>query len=155
MELLKAISMRDDFDSRAHQYLVECSLIQDSICIHCGHLTTTVQQPNETSVIYKYKCRNCGRRYNTFTGTFFEGGRLRISHLLFLMYLFLNKYTIDQAHNLIRDLMPTKLSKNSIRSFYSKLRSLVCMKIKHEVDQCVLQGPVEIDECLLFKSKQG
>jgi hypothetical protein len=131
-----------NIEDRAHAYLSSIKLVQDRSCIRCGLLSSIIAGPDETRFTYKYQCHYCGIRYNSFTGTRFDGSRVRMCHIVFLIHFFASNYSVHLTHALLCDFTPFYLSKVTVRRMHKLLRRMLCEKIREEVNTMVLEGPV-------------
>lgn len=155
MNISDVLQHNEQVEGRAYQYLLRNGLVQDEACIRCGLLCRNSTPPRSPGYSFKYRCIRCQINYNSFSATALVGCKLRMSHIVFLLYSFINNHSVKLAHRLLEDFMPSRISKLTVRSWFRKFRRLVCRHINHEINNTVLPGPVEIDECMLFRSKRG
>jgi hypothetical protein len=155
MSILSVMQHDEQIESRAYEYLKMMRLIQDASCIRCGLLCMIKDLPNHQHFTLKYQCNRCRIQYNTFTATAFEGCRLRLSQIVFLIYSFISNHSVKMSHMLIKDFLPHSTSKNSVKKMYKKFRQILTHNERAELQDTVLEGPVEIDECMLYRNKRG
>ena len=155
MQILDVLRHNLAIEQKAYVYLSTHGLIHDAICITCSYINLPFREPDTRHFIYKYVCIRCGRKYNSFTATAFDHCRLRMNQIVFILYSFTLNKSVSDAHSLSLDILPFSISKVTMRSVYKKLRGVVYAHVTEEINTTVLEGPVEIDECLLYRGKKG
>ena len=92
----------------------------------------------------------------TKTNTFFKDCKLKFNVMIFLVSkLFLDDFPAAKASCIINDYLEEKISLNSVRLFYSKLRLALRQNVFQKMRSLILQGPCEIDDVIIYKERPG
>jgi hypothetical protein len=140
MQISSLVQMDSGLKERANKYMRDSGLL-----LPCG--------------ICNSPDGNCPLSHNRFDGilcTFFRNTQLSPEKICLILYCFLNQFSVKDSYTIIRDILsPAKLSVRTITTQFKKLRKLILVHVTQETSSLILPGPVEIDECMLFRQKKG
>ena len=71
----------------SYEWLVEYFHPEGLVCPHCGAVLENARQfrVTKSSQVPDYRCRNCEKTYNVYSGTVFEGRRLTAEQVVLLV----------------------------------------------------------------------
>jgi hypothetical protein len=76
-------------------------------------------------------------------------------HCLIIHY-FLQNFTTKDIFTLLNNrLVNDSISDTTIRTYKKRIAHTIHQNVESEIEGIILDGPVEIDECLLYKPKPG
>lgn len=126
---------RDEIDFINSIQLKGCPFCQSDNFIKYGFTASGIQ---------KYRCNNCGRRFNSLTDTIFDSKKIPISEWIeFLLHLF-------EFHSIQSTSFDNRNSATTGKYWLIKVFEV----LKDIQDDVVLEGEVYIDETYFSKSKR-
>ena len=149
MELFKIDQTR--LNIHLKQVFMTHRIIKNQICKRCNNMTW---MKNTNAMISTYFCSRCIYYYSSISRTIMHSSKISYSQLYLVMNSFINDNSIKQCMNECRKYY-SPLSHLTIGKYYKKFRSLLNFFVKDEMDNLILEGPVEIDETMLYKFKRG
>ena len=117
MNILQLAPIIQDVDVTI-QYLRDNNLLKTSL-EHCGEKCYQIRDRQKTDN-WIFRCRKCRRKFSIRTDSIFSKSKLKLQHLLILVYSFANGFSVTCAKKLLKHVV----SERTIIQWYSYLREI-------------------------------
>ncbi len=148
MDIIKLSSIIQDVKSTI-QYLREKKLLKQSHQ-HCHKQCFEIHEKN-ISDKWTFRCRECRKKFSIRQGSIFSKSKLKLQHLVVLLYSFSSGFSVTQAKKILK----CAVSEHSIIQWHTYLReicslSLIYTPIKLGGNRSVVQ----IDEAFIGSKRK-
>ena len=136
---------RDEY--AAFNFAYQADLLADESYCQCGGILKIFRDKSVTFGV-RVKCNHCGTKKSIFEGTIFNRAKISINKILYLIYCWAQKFSIEQAAFEVQVSIPTVF--NYFQAFRDACDEFVYL------NQSKIGGPgltVEIDETQISKRK--
>ncbi len=148
MDIIKLSTIIGDVRSTVN-YLRKTKLLKQSHR-HCGEECTEIVD-KKISDNWIFRCRRCRKKFSIRQDSFFTKSKLKLQHLVVLLYSFSSGFSVTQAKKLLKQ----AVSEHSIIQWYTYLREICSLSLLYTpIKLGANRSVVQIDEaCIGAKRK--
>ncbi len=150
MDIIQLSSVIRDVKSTVH-YLRQKKLLKESFT-HCRKPCLELFDKNKSDN-WIFRCRQCRKKFSIRQDSLFSKSKLKLQHLVVILYAFSNGISVTQAKKLLKE----AVSEHSIIQWYSYLREICSISLLYTPIRLGANGSVvQIDEAFIgSKRKYG
>ncbi len=148
MDVIQLSSIIQDVKSTI-QYLREKNLLPESFT-HCGKQCIEILDKNTSDNVI-FRCRQCRKKFSIRQDSMFSKSKLKLQHLLVLLYAFGSGFSVTQAKKLLQG----GVSVHSIIQWYTYLREICSLSLLYTTIKLGRNGSVvQIDEAFIGSKRK-
>ncbi len=150
MDIIQLSSVIRDVSSTV-RYLRDNKLLKNSYT-HCGKECLELFHKSVSDNLI-FRCRRCRKKFSIRQDSIFSKSKLKLQHLVVLLYAFSSGFSVTQAKKLLKE----GVSEHSIIQWYTYLREICSLSLLYTPIQLGHNGSVvKIDEVFIgAKRKYG
>lgn len=122
----------------------------------CSFCNTLIDNVIFISGEAHFSCLDCGGLTHWGINTILEKSRISMTTIEKLLVLFLDHYTVSEAHTtLMYPFISEKINIKTVRRYFEVFGKIVYDTVQEYMYSTLLEGEIELDETYMFKEKKS